>query len=975
MMKGVRVVATVLLLLPLLAFIACSPAQVISTQAMSTRSTSVVVINGNLEMDTPDHIYYNDTTIYILGDSLNLSKGAHLSLTNCTLQFNNTPLTCGTIRVNQSSRFDLLGCTVLSLCDKLMFDVLGDLFQRPYIGIKDTVLVNVAEYGIIGNKAEYLLDNVTFENYTANLAPLDLVNSKLVLYNNTFDSMDTAVVLQGSLARIKWCDFKNQYYAVRAVQWNDVLIAECTFDDMDYLISCFGTSGSSSPQVIIRDCTYDYFSTSMFDVVGYNWIEVYHKTDVYVENGYEALPNVPVEMDDGSWPTDKTDSDINGYAHFPSQMMMQIIDESIAYVNSTFTVTYNGLALSKYNVWPMSGAGMVYFTNRYPNFKYVSFDPTLNPDDAYQNSMLLSTYVSDYEQSLSDLNISIHSNSAKGIIDMEIPSGTTFIKVTWDAWFEQLNKQWAGTVSFRLRVEDGWGLVSYSDSYEFTVLSSVNSEPIIDDIPSLDLLEDTPKDNILDLKKYIHDPDDDFQDLTITIPTVSAGGEPDVELSIDEDGFLDVVYFKKNFTGYFLYEILVEDDDGHSTYSYPLLYVQNVNDPPAISYPYAGKPTYQVEEDSYELFSSEDLFIDSDSTLEYKTEYNPNVTVELGETVWWYGQDLYIEPAENFSGTQDVTIYALDGYTSTELSITVEVLPVNDAPVIKCREIYQVTVGDRLEFNVQGEDPDGQADMLKYRSSITDAYGNPFYGDERILYLDPVTGDFTYVPQEHEEGTIDFVLQVTDTSENTTTKNVSIEILVSNHLPHAWIDSPNKYDTYYDDEPVLFSSENTYDLDLDDPNDLQFRWVSDIQGELGYGRMIYLDLIKGMHHISLYVFDGEDTVTAWVDQVQVVASINITPPPPPIEDDSTSNRTWEIPEYKEDVEDANTMGYVILLILAVLVIVILGYVVISQSRTPLSQLAYLLKDDRYALREEYRERERKRQEKIFDEDNDDEDES
>jgi hypothetical protein len=184
----------------------------------------------------------------------------------------------------------------------------------------------------------------------------------------------------------------------------------------------------------------------------------------------------------------------------------------------------------------------------------------------------------------------------------------------------------------------------------------------------------------------------------------------------------------------------------------------------------------------------------------------------------------------------------------------------------------------------------------------------------------------------------------------------------------ARIDLPNTYiHSYNTEEPILFDASNSSDQDLNDSSLLQYRWISDIQGELGYGQSFSIYLIEGPHQITLEVSDGKEGVVAWTEIY--VDGVGTTPP----DDDNVTppeNLTWKPPKYESSKQD-NTMGYVMLVILGVLLAVVIGYVFIFHNRTPLAQLQYLMKSDRAALGQAYRDRERRRQERHMAEEDED----
>jgi hypothetical protein len=921
-----------------------------------TRAGEIVYIDAPFTLGADNSFQYEDKTIWVNGSLIELWDHSILDFINCSLYFNCSAIECPTIRLHDNSTFSFIRSELIPGDNPFEINAWGSSLSHPSLYINDSLLVNLGSYGIYADFAKVALNNITLVNQSTIGSQIYLVDSIGDIINTEFQGGEIAIDAYYSDVRIENCVFNNLNYGTKTSSECQVNINNCHFGTNTYYMRADGTV-SSYPRVFLNDCTFDYFDSASFLTFGYHDIRVRQRPTVHVYNASVPVPGVKVEFPGvGGTPYLSAKTNADGEAYFDYLLLgMQIVDTDINFLTYFIYVTKDGKTLEGEDYWPIGNGGHIYFSNYHPFFyEWEMPYTTLDPGKSWDNTVSLTNIINDDFDTIQTLDITIYSNSAKGIVELNIRKSGNYAELvaTWDPWFQELDKAWAGQVSFRLKSVDNWGLSSVSEPMMFWTTQSITSSPVIDPLPVIEVIEDTPKDNALDLRKYIHDSDDDFEDLNIYV----YHPHPAVVLDVDDEGFLDITYLADNFTGEYVYQIYAEDTY-NSGGAYGTVRVHNVNDPPVPTEDFISGGTYQIEEDVEQQYNIPDMFYDSDSIMEFSISYNANITLELKDNPK-YGQNITITPAPDYHGQEEISIYALDGYSKAEVKVTVKVVPTNDPPIIRCQSYFQVVTGERLEFYVNGYDPDGPQEKLTYRSTITDPYGNP-YDEDRVLYLDRVTGKFTWVPQEDEEGTHHIEFTVSDGPESVNL-TVTIEVLVDNHLPRARIDSPNTYiQSYNTEEPILFDASNSSDQDLNDSSLLQYRWISDIQGELGYGQRFFIYLIEGQHQITLELSDGKEGVVAWTEIY--VDGVGIIPP----DDDNVTpqeNRTWNIPEYKQSKED-NTMGYVLLVILGLLLAVVIGYVFIFHNRTPLAQLQYLMKSDRAALGQAYRDRERRRQER------------
>jgi hypothetical protein len=102
------------------------------------------------------------------------------------------------------------------------------------------------------------------------------------------------------------------------------------------------------------------------------------------------------------------------------------------------------------------------------------------------------------------------------------------------------------------------------------------------------------------------------------------------------------------------------------------LVVQAVNDVPFINKTMADLTIY---EDTEANISLKDWFKDVDSSLTFRCSGNENISVKIVNGM------ADIHPAQDWSGTEELTFYANDSQFEVADAITINVLPVNDRPI------------------------------------------------------------------------------------------------------------------------------------------------------------------------------------------------------------------------------------------------------------------------------------------------------
>lgn len=124
-------------------------------------------------------------------------------------------------------------------------------------------------------------------------------------------------------------------------------------------------------------------------------------------------------------------------------------------------------------------------------------------------------------------------------------------------------------------------------------------------------------------------------------------------------------------------------------------------------------------------------------------------------------------PLPDFNGTDTFTFRSIDnGFASATASVTVRVLPVNDAPVVNAIEDQTVSLDDTFSFTATAYDVD--LDALTFSLSATAPAG---------ATIDPVTGVFTWTPASSDLGLTHTFNVVVSDGNATATESVSLTVV------------------------------------------------------------------------------------------------------------------------------------------------------------------------------------------------------
>ncbi|MBR8538062.1 tandem-95 repeat protein, partial [Carboxylicivirga sediminis] len=253
-------------------------------------------------------------------------------------------------------------------------------------------------------------------------------------------------------------------------------------------------------------------------------------------------------------------------------------------------------------------------------------------------------------------------------------------------------------------------------------------------------------------------------------------------------------------------------------------------------------------------------------------------------------------PTNSQVGQHAVSLSVSDGTATTSQNFTIEVVNVNDAPVLSDAN-YSTPENTPVSilFVDISEDVDGNIDATSLR-----VVQQPNDGS---VSIDPSSGNMTYTPEDGFSGTDRFTVRVNDT-DGANSNIASIEILVSNEAPNAVNDS---YTTDEDTPVVCDVLEN--DIDPQDnilANTLSItnqptKGVVSVNGSNGTITYTPNANENGADSFTYEVCDAD----GYCDQATVSMNINPVNDPPVINGDSyvlNEDQSMDLPILDNDTD-------------------------------------------------------------------------
>ncbi|HHF3106178.1 TPA: tandem-95 repeat protein [Vibrio diabolicus] len=362
----------------------------------------------------------------------------------------------------------------------------------------------------------------------------------------------------------------------------------------------------------------------------------------------------------------------------------------------------------------------------------------------------------------------------------------------------------------------------------------------------------------------------------VAIDSVSYSGNDGV-LEINGDGTYTFSP-NENFSGEVSLDVVVVDEDGATDSTTAGITVLEVNDPPI-----AGPTAYTIDEDQVLTFSESQVLLNA-SDVEGDVEL-VGITYDGPDGIFSVNGDgtCSFAPNENFNGQVqlDVTIRDEDG-AEVDTYITVDVLPINDAPV-SGNLAYSVDEDNSITLSQEqllAQASDVEGDALTASNLVVD-------GDATVTANDD--GSFTITPDANFNGDIDITFDINDGSD-TIVATADLTVNPVNDLPQP----EDQAFTIGEDGVLTFTDQDLLDGATDiDGDDLKVEGVTytgadGVLTDNGDGTYSFApnENFNGDVNFTFDVSDGTDTVTANID-------VTVTPENDPPVAGSTSYTVHE----------------------------------------------------------------------------------
>ncbi|MBN1910224.1 MAG: tandem-95 repeat protein [Pirellulales bacterium] len=331
-------------------------------------------------------------------------------------------------------------------------------------------------------------------------------------------------------------------------------------------------------------------------------------------------------------------------------------------------------------------------------------------------------------------------------------------------------------------------------------------------------------------------------------------------LNLNADGSLLYTPFE-NYYGPDEFTYKAYDGLAYSDPTTVSITVNSVNDPPVPVDDIYGtaEDTPLVVTSEYGIFKN-DIDVDTPNSMLLIVG---NVTAQHGEVAMVSSGRFTYTPDENFYGQDTFTYTVTDRMdpSVTQGTVTINVTPVNDAPV-PINDYYQVDEDGLLTVTADNDILENDQDVDTPTSSLLrTTYTLPTHGTLSDFYN---TGRFKYTPDQDFYGTDTFTYYVTDrVDESVTSATVTINVTPVNDLPVAVADEYNVPGSgVFSISDLLGVLAN--DIDIDDlPEDLK-AYLTVTVGHGGFnlaldGSFVYSPTggFYGTDSFSYRVYDGE----------------------------------------------------------------------------------------------------------------------
>ncbi len=338
-----------------------------------------------------------------------------------------------------------------------------------------------------------------------------------------------------------------------------------------------------------------------------------------------------------------------------------------------------------------------------------------------------------------DSDADLPANTLTAVLVADIPAGEgTLVLASSGAFSYTPPAGFTGATSFTYKVYDG-ALYSGVATVTITVTDS-NLAPTDIMLTDQTILENLPVGSVT---AYLSALDPNVGD-TFTYSLVSGTGDTDnAAFSISGNQLLSAEVFDYETKDSYSVRIRVTDQGGLWYEESFVITILDVNDAPV-----ANEQTVSTPEDTALAITLTGSDQDGDA-LTYAVIANPTHGVLTGTA-----PNLTYTPASNYHGSDSFTFQASDDYLVSNIAtVTINVLPVNDAPVLGAIGDKSVAELVQLSFTATASDLDVPAEDLTFS----------LVGAPTGAAIDPATGAFTWTPTEAQgAGEYTFTVKVCD---------------------------------------------------------------------------------------------------------------------------------------------------------------------------------------------------------------------
>ena len=389
--------------------------------------------------------------------------------------------------------------------------------------------------------------------------------------------------------------------------------------------------------------------------------------------------------------------------------------------------------------------------------------------------------------------------------------------------------------SFDLEISDS---KSVTTATVYFVIIPINNPPVISNIEDLLLIEDVA--HYLDLAVYVTDPDDDLEDLSITVSTDNASSEGSfLALLYTEGGAIEVVTLQ------------VTDGFGTARETFTVR-VGEVNDAPKV------RPIPKVN-----VSEGEQFILDLGPYISDEETEDLHLILRSDHLNVLYIEGLNLSLMYDYwMEDHEIVFNVSDGWLRTTSFIPVHILDVNDPPTItaigqmQAPYIISIPVGVERSFPISAEDDD-DIDLRFSVDSTWEGMGIA-NGLLRVIGLPGSQGDHVgYV-------------NVFDRSQGSGRVKLTVKVMAWSHITLGVTVTEPWNHTHYTPGDVVGFGVRIVDPDGYLYGPITVTWSSDLDGELSRavdpatGELTTNELSEGRHIITVTVTDGVIALQDWI---------------------------------------------------------------------------------------------------------------